>query len=63
VATPLTDITKKRLTFFIGLDALAVFNRLKKVFIEALILVTFNPKKIIVIEIDALGFAITAMLS
>jgi hypothetical protein len=54
---------KKGLTFFIRLDTLVVFNRLKKLFIKALILVTFNLKKIIVIETDALGFVITAVLS
>jgi hypothetical protein len=63
VATPLTDIIKKGLTFFIEPDALVAFNKLKKLFIEALILITFYPEKIIVIETDALKFVIAAILS
>jgi hypothetical protein len=63
VVIPLTDIIKKGLTFFIRPNALVAFNKLKKLFIKALILVTFNSEKIIVIKIDILGFAIAAKLS
>jgi hypothetical protein len=63
VTTPLIDIIKKGLTFFIRPDTLTVFNKLKKLFIKVLILITFNLKKIIVIEIDALRFIIVAILS
>ncbi len=36
---------------------------LKKAFIQALILLTFNVKKEIVIEIDSLDYALGAVLS
>jgi hypothetical protein len=54
---------KKGFIFFIRPDTLIVFNKLKRLFIKVLILVTFDFKKIIVIKIDVLRFAITAILS
>jgi hypothetical protein len=63
VITLLINIIKKGLTFFIRLDTLVVFNKLKKLFIKTLILITFDLKKIIVIKIDILRFVIAAILS
>ena len=44
-------------------EVVTAFNKLKELFTTALILVTFNPEKIIIIEIDASGFAIAVVLS
>src|SRR5947209_4058503 len=56
-------MTKKGLNFFMGPEAIAAFNRLKKLFTTALILVIFDPEREIVIETDALRFAIIVVLS
>ena len=45
------------------LKVIAAFNRLKKLFIITLILVTFDSEREIVIKIDVLGFAIIIVLS
>ena len=43
--------------------AIATFNRLKKLFTIASILVTFDPEREIIIKIDVLRFIIIAVLS
>ena len=54
---------KKELNFFIRSEVITAFNRLKELFIIALILVTFDPKREIIIEINVLKFAITVVLN
>ena len=48
---------------FLILDARTAFNRLQLAFTESLILQHFDPKCHIWIEIDALGYAISRVLS
>ena len=51
------------MNFFIRPEVIAAFNRLKKLFIIALILVTFDPEREIIIKINVLRFVIIAILS
>ena len=46
-----------------GTEARAAFGRLKELFTKAPILVCFDPERKIVIETDALGFAIAVVIS
>jgi hypothetical protein len=57
------NITKKGLLFYIRPKVITAFNRLKELFITALILVLFDLKREIVIETYILRFAIAAILS
>ena len=67
--SPLTDLLKgmkegkKTRPFEFPAGAIAAFAKLKEAFTTAPILVHFNPKKPILIETDASGFALGAVLS
>jgi len=63
VAKPLTRLTRKDLEFTWTPQAKEAFEKLKKSFIEALVIVTFNPNKKIVLETDSSNFATGACLS
>ncbi|KFY08231.1 hypothetical protein V491_08457, partial [Pseudogymnoascus sp. VKM F-3775] len=63
VAQPLTELTRKDLTFEWTNKAEDAFQELKAKFTEAPILVTFDPARKIVLETDASDFAIGACLS
>jgi len=63
VAKPLTRLTRKDLKFAWTPQAKEAFEKLKKSFTEALVMVTFDPNKKIVLETDSSDFAIRACLS
>ena len=60
---PLTQLTQKNTKFKWGPEHEAAFKRLKLTFTWAPILSHFNPQDTIVIETNAPGYAITAILS
>ncbi|KFY86131.1 hypothetical protein V498_07592 [Pseudogymnoascus sp. VKM F-4517 (FW-2822)] len=63
VAQPLTELTRKDLTFEWTAKAEAAFQELKAKFTEAPILATFDPVKRIILETDSSDFAIGACLN
>jgi len=62
VAKPLTRLTRKDLEFAWTPQAEEAFEKLKKSFIEAPIMVTFDLARKIVLETDSSDFAIGAYL-
>jgi len=63
VARPLTELTKKDREWSGNAEADAAFSELKRRFTMAPILALFDPAKEVIIETDALDFAIGAILS
>ena len=63
ITIPLTALTKKDTNFYLDETAKAAIKRLKELFTEAPILVCFDLEKKIVVETDASGFAIAAVIS
>jgi hypothetical protein len=63
IAQPLTELTRKDLTFKWTNEADVAFRDLKRKFTEAPILATFDPQKKIVLETDSSDFAIGACLN
>ena len=63
IASPLTELTRKDQKFEWSPEAQKAFNELKKRFTSQSILVSFNPKKSITLETDALDRAIRACIS
>jgi hypothetical protein len=57
------ELTKKDREFVWEEKSQKAFNTLKKAFIRAPILLTFDPEKEIVIETDSLDYALRAVLS
>jgi len=62
VAKPLTRLTRKDLEFAWTLQAKEAFEKLKKSFTEAPVMVTFNLARRTVLETDSSNFAIRACL-
>jgi hypothetical protein len=56
-------LTKKDQEFRWTKEAQAVFDALKTIFIQVPILLTFDPKKDIMVETDSSDFALGAVLS
>jgi len=63
IARPLTELTKKTRKWVWNGEAGKAFEELKKRFTTAPILAHFDPAKPVIIETDASGFAIGAVLS
>ena len=63
IASPLTELTRKDQKFKWSLKAQKAFNELKKRFTSQLILVSFNPEKLITLETDVSDRAIEACIS
>jgi hypothetical protein len=63
IATPLTELTKKENDFKWDIEEQKAFDRLKKAFTEAPVLITFDPEKPITVETDASDYAVGAVLS
>jgi len=63
VARPLTGLTKKDREWSWNAEADVAFSELKRRFTTAPILAHFDPAKEVIIETDALDFAIGAILS
>lgn len=63
IATPLTNLTKKGLTWQWTKEADDAFIRLKNAFCTGKIVRHFNPKLPIILETDASDFAISGVLS
>jgi hypothetical protein len=57
------ELTKKDKEFKWTIVIQGAFNRLKQAFTRVFILLTFNPKKPIIIKINALNYTLRAMLS
>ena len=62
MAKPLTRLTRKDLEFAWTPQAEEAFEKLKKSFIEAPVMVTFDLARKIVLETDSSNFAIGACL-
>ena len=58
LAAPLTALTKKDLKFVWSEEANHAFKRLKRAFVEAPLLTTYDPTKSTVIEADCSGWAL-----
>jgi len=64
VARPLTELTKKTAeTWTWTPEAELAFQKLKQLFTSAPILAHFNPQKTVIVEPDALDFALAAFLT
>lgn len=63
IAIPLTNLTKKSVEFKWDNIAQTAFDTLKSKFLTAEIMRHFDPKRHIVLETDALDFAVDAVLS
>ena len=61
--TPLTHLIRKDTKFSWGLEHQQAFDKLKLVFTQALVLTHFDPANLIVVEMDASDYAITAIIS
>ncbi len=59
----MTELTKKGEEFKWTIEAQKAFNTLKKAFTQALILLTFDVEKEIVVETDSLDYALGVVLS
>ena len=62
LVTSLTTLTKKKQPFNLGKEQQDAFHELKKKFILALILASFDPEKKIILETDASDQAIESCL-
>ena len=63
MAKPLLDLTRKDMPFEWGIEARIAFKNLKKKFTTQLVLAIFDLELEIVLETDALDFALRAYLS
>jgi hypothetical protein len=63
ITAPLTELTKKDREFHWTKEAQAAFDALKTAFTQAPMLLTFDPKKDIMVETDSSDFALGAVLS
>jgi len=62
IARPLTELTKKDAVFKWSEEANAAFERLKKMFTSAPILMQFDPDRETVVETDSSGYVIGGLL-
>ena len=63
IARPLTELTKKDAVFKWSEEANAAFERLKKMFTSAPILMQFDPDRETVVETDSSGYVVGGLLS
>ena len=63
IAVSLTALNKKESRFIFGIDCKEAFKELKRRLTTALILAIYNPEKEIILETNALDYAIGACLT
>jgi hypothetical protein len=63
IVKPLTNLTRKEVSFEMTSECVAAFERLKSAFTSAPILAHFQPELVTVVETDASDYAIAAILS
>lgn len=63
IASPLVELTKKDTPFRWDSEAAEAFDRLKKLFVSAPILMQFDPDRETVLEVDSSGYVVGGLLS